>query len=77
MPRTQGSTPCGSVTLQIVCPLLRGETVSFDGQYHEARDAELLPAPDRRIPVLVAGEGERMLRLTARYPDAWNTAWFR
>src|SRR5262249_23752499 len=43
---------------------------------HVARDARLLPAPDRRIPVLVAGNGPRMLRLTAQHADAWNTAWF-
>ena len=34
----------------------------------------LLPPPDRPIPVLVAGSRPRMLRLTARYADAWNTA---
>jgi alkanesulfonate monooxygenase SsuD/methylene tetrahydromethanopterin reductase-like flavin-dependent oxidoreductase (luciferase family) len=37
----------------------------------------LLPPPDRPIPILVAGNRPRMLRLTARYADAWNTAWFR
>ena len=26
--------------------------------------------------MLVAAFGPRMLRLTARYADAWNTAWF-
>ena len=36
----------------------------------------LLPPPDRPIPILVAGNRPRMLRLTARYADAWNTAWF-
>jgi probable F420-dependent oxidoreductase len=63
-------------SLQIVVPLLRGETVSFEGNYHRARDAVLAPAPARHIPVLVAAFGERMLRLTARYADAWNTAWY-
>ena len=62
--------------LQIVVPLLAGETVSFSGRYHQAADAVLLPAPDRRIPLLVAGNGPRLLGLTARYADAWNTAWF-
>ena len=62
--------------LQVVVPLLRGERVSFDGRYHSVREAELLPPPSRVIPVLVAGFGPRMLRLTARYADAWNTAWF-
>ena len=62
--------------LEIVVPLLRGETVSFAGSYHRVADAVLLPPPDRRIPLLVAGNGPRILRLTARYAEAWNTAWF-
>ena len=37
---------------------------------------ELRPAPTRRIPILVAGRGPRMLRVTASHADAWNTAWF-
>ncbi len=28
------------------------------------------------MPILVAAKGERVLRLTARWADAWNTAWF-
>jgi probable F420-dependent oxidoreductase len=62
--------------MEIVVPLVRGETVTFDGRYFEARDALLAPAPTRRIPVLVAAFGRRMMRLTARHADAWNTAWF-
>jgi alkanesulfonate monooxygenase SsuD/methylene tetrahydromethanopterin reductase-like flavin-dependent oxidoreductase (luciferase family) len=62
--------------MRIVVPLVRGETVTFEGRYHQARDAVLEPAPTRRIPVLVAAVRPRMLRLTARYADAWNTAWF-
>jgi alkanesulfonate monooxygenase SsuD/methylene tetrahydromethanopterin reductase-like flavin-dependent oxidoreductase (luciferase family) len=62
--------------LEIVLPLLRGERVTAEGRYHQARDAVLLPAPRRRIPVLIAADGPRMIRLTARHADAWNTAWF-
>jgi probable F420-dependent oxidoreductase len=62
--------------LQIVKPLLRGERLTFEGRYHQLRDAVLLPPAERPIPVLVAGNRPRMLRLTARYADAWNTAWF-
>jgi alkanesulfonate monooxygenase SsuD/methylene tetrahydromethanopterin reductase-like flavin-dependent oxidoreductase (luciferase family) len=62
--------------LQIVVPLLRGETVTFDGRYHQTKDAVLAPAPGRHIPVLVAAFGPRMLGLTARHADVWNTAWF-
>ena len=62
--------------LGIIVPLLRGETVTFGGRYEEVRDAVLAPAPSRNIPVLVAAFGQRMLRLTARHADAWNTAWY-
>ena len=62
--------------LEIVVPLVRGETVSFAGRYHYVSDAVLLPPPERPIPVLVAGNGPRLLRLTARHAEAWNTAWF-
>ena len=62
--------------LQIIVPLLRGETVSFKGRFHEVNEGVLLPKADRRIPILIAGNKPRMLQLTARYADVWNTAWF-
>jgi alkanesulfonate monooxygenase SsuD/methylene tetrahydromethanopterin reductase-like flavin-dependent oxidoreductase (luciferase family) len=62
--------------LGIIRPLVRGETVSTSGRYHQVSGATLLPSPDPPIPLLVAAKGPRMLRLTARYADAWNTAWF-
>ena len=62
--------------LQIVTSLLRGERVTFEGRFHHVRDAVLLPPPGRQIPILVAANRPRMLRLTARYADAWNTAWY-
>jgi alkanesulfonate monooxygenase SsuD/methylene tetrahydromethanopterin reductase-like flavin-dependent oxidoreductase (luciferase family) len=60
----------------IIGPLLRGERVTLAGTYYQARDAVVRPPPDRPIPILVAAKGRRMLRLTARHADAWNTAWF-
>jgi alkanesulfonate monooxygenase SsuD/methylene tetrahydromethanopterin reductase-like flavin-dependent oxidoreductase (luciferase family) len=62
-------------TLKIIAPLVRGETASLDGTYHRAEEAVLMPF-ERRIPILVAAFGPRMLRLTARLADAWNTAWY-
>ncbi len=62
--------------LQILVPLLRGETVTFTGRFHAAHEAVLLPPPSRRIPLLIAARGPRLLRVTARWADAWNTAWF-
>jgi alkanesulfonate monooxygenase SsuD/methylene tetrahydromethanopterin reductase-like flavin-dependent oxidoreductase (luciferase family) len=60
--------------LQIISALLRDGHVDFAGTYYSARDCELRPRGPRPQgpPILVGGSGERMLRLTARYADAWN-----
>lgn len=62
--------------LEIATRLLRGERVTFEGRWGRTADAALLPPPARHVPVLVGAKGERMLRLTATWADAWNTAWF-
>jgi alkanesulfonate monooxygenase SsuD/methylene tetrahydromethanopterin reductase-like flavin-dependent oxidoreductase (luciferase family) len=62
--------------MDIIVPLLRGERVTAGGTWQEVREAALLPPPARRIPILVAAKGERMMRITARLADAWQTAWF-
>ena len=62
--------------LEIAARLLRSELVSFDGRWRTVVDAALVPPPARRVPILVAAKGARMLRLTAAWADAWNTAWF-
>jgi alkanesulfonate monooxygenase SsuD/methylene tetrahydromethanopterin reductase-like flavin-dependent oxidoreductase (luciferase family) len=62
--------------VEVIARLLRGETVSLEGRFRTYDRAVLLPAPARRPPILVASKGPRMLRLTATWADAWNTAWF-
>jgi alkanesulfonate monooxygenase SsuD/methylene tetrahydromethanopterin reductase-like flavin-dependent oxidoreductase (luciferase family) len=62
--------------LEIAARLLRGERVTFEGRWRTVTDAALVPPPARPVPVLVAAKGERMLRLTATWADAWNSAWF-
>jgi FMNH2-dependent dimethyl sulfone monooxygenase len=62
--------------LEIVARLLRGERVTFEGEYHRVADATLEPPAERRIPILVASFGPRILDLTARWADEWNTAWY-
>jgi alkanesulfonate monooxygenase SsuD/methylene tetrahydromethanopterin reductase-like flavin-dependent oxidoreductase (luciferase family) len=55
--------------------LLDGERVTFEGRFVQADDAVLLPAPTRRIPLLVTSRMGRMARIAARYADLWNGAW--
>jgi alkanesulfonate monooxygenase SsuD/methylene tetrahydromethanopterin reductase-like flavin-dependent oxidoreductase (luciferase family) len=62
--------------LAIIAGLLRGEEVTLHGQWYEAERAVMAPRPARRIPILVAARRDRMLDLTARHADAWNTAWY-
>ena len=62
--------------IEVICRLLRGETVDFEGRWSRYAKAKLLPPPSRRTPTLIASKGPRMNRLTAQWADAWNTAWF-
>lgn len=64
-------------SLQIIVPLLREGHVTFQGKYYGADNAVLRPrGPSRNgPPILIGARRPRMLRLVARYADAWNTAW--
>jgi probable F420-dependent oxidoreductase len=65
--------------LQIILPLLREGHVDFDGKYYQARSTVLRPrGPSKAGPPIMIGAGRpRMLELTARYADAWNTTGWR
>jgi len=58
----------------IIRGLLRDGRVDFSGEYHTARDCELLPQGPRPggIPLMIGSIGERMLRLTLPHIDQWN-----
>ncbi len=60
--------------LQIIKPLLREGHVDFRGKYFQAPNCEIKPRGPRPggPPLLIAGFGPRMLRLTATYADSWN-----
>jgi alkanesulfonate monooxygenase SsuD/methylene tetrahydromethanopterin reductase-like flavin-dependent oxidoreductase (luciferase family) len=60
---------------EIVRRLLDGENVTFDGRFHTADDAVLLPRPTSRPPLMIGSNGDRLLRATLPHVDAWNT-WF-
>ena len=67
--------------LAIVSPLLREGRATFEGRYYQARGAVNYPRGPRAAeggpPILIGANGPRMLRLTARYADAWNSDWQR
>ena len=61
----------------IVRTLLSEGRIDFQGRYHVARDAELLPRPQRPggPPILVGSIGPRMLAATLPHAQSWN-AWY-
>jgi probable F420-dependent oxidoreductase len=64
-------------SLRIIAPLLHEGKVDFTGEYYSAKDAVLRPRgpSPKGPPILIGARRPRMLRLVARYADAWNTAW--
>jgi len=63
--------------IEIIRPLLHEGKVDFRGAYYTAPECEIIPRGPRSggPPLMVAGKGPRMLQLTARHADLWNTAW--
>ena len=61
----------------IIRSLLRDGYVDFSGEFYTARECELLPRPrPGGPPLLIGSTGERMLKITAPYVNAWNS-WYR
>jgi probable F420-dependent oxidoreductase len=62
--------------LEIIARLMREGSVTFHGQWYTLDDAIVLPLPAHRTPILVAARRPRMMRITARLADVWQTAWY-
>jgi alkanesulfonate monooxygenase SsuD/methylene tetrahydromethanopterin reductase-like flavin-dependent oxidoreductase (luciferase family) len=59
----------------IIRRLLAGERVTFEGRFHRADDAVLLPPLARPPKLMIGANAPRMLAITLPHVDAWNT-WF-
>lgn len=64
--------------VRIIAPLIKEGKVDYRGDYYAAPECEMRPRGPRpgQMPILIAAKGQRMLRLTAKYADSWNAAWF-
>ena len=61
--------------LEILVPLLRTGSATYEGEWHQARDAVLIPPMRHEVPLMIAGRSPRMMRAIARHADLWNGAW--
>ena len=63
--------------LQILKPMLHEGHVDFTGRYYQARNCEDEPRGPRPEgpPLIVGGEGPRLIKLAAKYGDYWNTGY--
>lgn len=68
-------TPRFEEAFEIIRRLLAGERVTVDGAFTRLADAVLLPSPARTPPLMIGGEGPRLLAATLPHVDWWN-AWF-
>jgi probable F420-dependent oxidoreductase len=60
--------------IQIVRSMLSDESTTFHGSCYNLTEAPCDPKPVQSpLPILVGTRSPRMLRITARYADQWNT----
>jgi F420-dependent oxidoreductase-like protein len=60
--------------LEIWDALQANERTTYEGQHYQLLDAPFQPkaVQQPRLPILIGGSGDRMLRLTAKHADIWN-----
>jgi hypothetical protein len=73
LPPANAGTRVGHLeeALQVIKQLLTEETINFNGKYYTITGMKGYPRPVQQphMPILVAGAGERMLKLAAREAD--------
>ncbi len=76
-PSAQARTEQLEETLQIAKTLWAEKQVTFHGKHYAVHEAYCEPKPDPKPPIIIGGQGKRMLQLVARYADGWNIAWMK
>jgi probable F420-dependent oxidoreductase len=56
-------------SVRIINALFRGEQVTVSGDHYSIREARLVPAPPRRVPMLLAASGRRSMELAGEEAD--------
>ncbi|MHA2398526.1 MAG: LLM class flavin-dependent oxidoreductase [Promethearchaeota archaeon] len=61
--------------VEMIDLLLRQSVSSYEGNFYSLKDATMNPEPIQkpRPPLTIAGMGNQMLKIAARYADTWNS----
>jgi alkanesulfonate monooxygenase SsuD/methylene tetrahydromethanopterin reductase-like flavin-dependent oxidoreductase (luciferase family) len=61
--------------VEIVDQLLRNPETTYTGHYYQIKGTVINPLPIQkpRPPLMIGGNGPRMLKIAAQYADTWNT----
>ena len=61
--------------VEIIDQLLRYPETTYSGHYYQIKAAIINPQPVQkpRPPIMIGGNGPRMLKIAAQYADTWNT----
>lgn len=59
-------------TLEVLRALWTGEVVDYEGEYHQLRGASQEPKPLGHIPIVIGGQGPKMLAIVREFADWWN-----
>lgn len=59
-------------SLQVISKLWTEDKATFKGRYYSLEDAESLPKPTRKPPILIGGKARGVLELVAKHADMCN-----
>jgi alkanesulfonate monooxygenase SsuD/methylene tetrahydromethanopterin reductase-like flavin-dependent oxidoreductase (luciferase family) len=61
--------------VEVIDLLLRNEVVDYNGKYYQLKEAVFRPQPLQRPrpPFTIGGHKPRMMRIVAKYAEAWNS----
>ncbi len=72
-PRTRGAR--ANESLDIIRRLLDGETLDYEGEHFQLREARIRPRQNARIPIIVGGRSNAALARCGRFGDGWIGVW--
>lgn len=72
-PRTRGRQTDES--LEVIRQLMTGDVVNYDGDFYQLEAAQIRPAIDPHVPLIIGGRSDAALARAARLGDGWVGAW--